>query len=103
MSVRRSRPITARSHEDELPEHLRVPCWCEDWLDPDEQPRQWATVDTPEDLAFHLSLIARRRWKAARLEWAEERGMTWREFSGSYAHGRPRWRDWPTYLATRRH
>jgi len=85
-----------------LPEHLRAPCWCEDWLDPDEQPRPWATVDTAEDLQFHLSLIARRRWKDAREAWADARGMTWREFGGTYAHGRPRWRDWPAFSAQRR-
>jgi len=87
-----------------LPEHLTAPCWVEDWVDPHEQPPGWwcsstingVGVDTTREDNW-LMLAARRRWKQAREQWAADHGMTWRAFSGTYAHGAPRWRDRQTF------
>jgi hypothetical protein len=85
-----------------LPAHLER-CTCEDWLDVDEQPPPWATITTAADLEMCLTFIARRRFKDAQLQWAEEQGMTWREFGGTYPHSRPVFRDWPAFAAGRSH
>ena len=81
----------------------------EDWLSPDEAAPDWwcdTTVNgvpaDPRRETDWCELTARRRWKDARLRWAADRGMTWRQFSGTYAHGSARWRGRQAFLATRR-
>ena len=109
MSVRRSRPLDPGRRLPDLPDHLQVPCIVEEWISPAEAPPDWwhhttvngAPVDPRRETDW-CELVARRRWKDARLRWAADRGMTWREFSGTYAHGSPRWLDRQAFLASRR-
>jgi len=71
-----------------IPDELRV-CVVEDWTAPGEMFGEF--VDP--------MIVARRRWKEARGEWAEAHGITPRGLSAVAPYGRPVFRDETHFLA----
>ena len=94
---RRRPPAPSALGDLELPEELKR-CWVEDWVRPDDDLREVETTSTPDPGTVAM-LVARRRWKNARGEWAEAHGITPRDLSVIAPYGRPVFRDETRFLA----
>ena len=94
----REQPSARRRRAPSGPVKLRR-CVVEDWCNPVDEDVERVVDDSGGDVSFAFMVVARGRWRAARDDWLDARGLTRADDLASF--GGPVFRDEAKLLAAR--